>query len=575
MKEDSVNPVSVQEPSTAARYAYLPLCLSLSACLLYTFTLSKHYSEGEDSAQYVVLITSPSSLRDLFHPNHLVFNALNRAVYLLCRLGGYEGDASLPMKVVNVLAGSVALGIVAKILGRLRVDNRLTVCWVAATAVSFGFWSYSVQPETYILPLPFILMCIYLVIGLSEDRFSYKTLAWLGCLGAVATLIHQQHVLALSALFIATTIVGLRSRSQVPIHRVVVGLGIFGALAAALVGVAYFGVAIGIFHLHDLATIITWSKGGASKSIFFAPWSYTNPIQSLVVGFPRAVFGGHFLYGFDRFYEPVARRFPDKLLMEERFLAQALPPWVRLTCLGAMMVVGASALAVLRTLAFPKSTEPLDPVLKRRYQAANTVLIALLIHYYVFNTIFEPANLEFWIALVPVVALAIASWQSRRPRAVAWWLAPASLAASLLVANGLGSILPQTRLDTDYWYQVNRYLIENAKPGDVIITNGEFISNNYVKLYTKSVVLVPRDWRDGRSPEALRDLDSKRVLISSWALDPSRKPHTSGYDDPVGERAFHSYVASLRDRLVKRDEGPYQVIWELGPTPSTMSPAPR
>jgi hypothetical protein len=575
MRGDFVNPISTRQPPRLTAHALLPLGVSLGALVLYLCTLSKHFSEGEDSALYVVQITSPSSVRELFHPNHLAFNALNRAVFLVCRWVGYEGDASLPMQVVNVLAGSLALGIMVNILRRLRVDDRLTLCWVVATAVSYGFWSYSVQPETYILPLPLILTCIYLLIGLGDDQFSYQTLAWVGCLGAVATLIHQQHVLALSAFFIATAIIGYRNRSQVPVSRLVAGLGTFGLVAAVIVGVAYFGVAIGILHMHDLATIIQWSKGGAKNGLFYAPWSYSNPIQSVVVGFPRAVLGGHFLYGFDWFHETVTRRFPNKLLIEERFLAQALPPWVRLTCLAAMIVVGASVLAVARTLAFPASAEPLDPVLKRRYLAADTILIALICHYYIFNTVFEPANIEFWIALLPVVAIAMASWQARRPRAAQWWLASAGLAASLLVANGLGSVLPQTRLDTDYWYHANGYLIGNAKPGDIIITNNEFISNNYLKIYTKSKVISPDYWTEGRSPEVLLNADSKRVWISSWAFEPSRRFNIATKPDPRAEAAFRLFRESVRDRMVKRDDGPYQTVWELGPNLTNVSPAPK
>ena len=73
--------------------AILPFGVILAAFLLYASTLSKHYSEGEDSSTYVLQVTSPSSVADLFHPNHLAFNALNRMVYLLCRQAGYQGNA--------------------------------------------------------------------------------------------------------------------------------------------------------------------------------------------------------------------------------------------------------------------------------------------------------------------------------------------------------------------------------------------------------------------------------------------------------------------------------------------------
>ena len=47
---------------------YLPLWVGLCSFVLYLCTLSKHYSEGEDSAQYVREVTSPASARVLFSP---------------------------------------------------------------------------------------------------------------------------------------------------------------------------------------------------------------------------------------------------------------------------------------------------------------------------------------------------------------------------------------------------------------------------------------------------------------------------------------------------------------------------
>jgi hypothetical protein len=546
---------------------YLPLWVGLCSFALYLCTLSKHYSEGEDSAGYVREVTSPTSARVLFFPNHLAFNFLNRVVFVLCREAGYQGDATLTMQILNASAGALALAIMVKILQRLAVAERLTLCWVGVVAVSFGFWSYSTQAETYTLPLPLILTCIYLIINLRDTHFSYATFAWLGFLGAVATLLHQQHVLVLSSIAIAVAIIGYRNRSDVPMRRIVLGLGILCSLGALLVGVAYIWVAIGVFHLYEPKAIIEWSKGYAADGLW-TPWSYTNPIQSLLIGFPHAVLGGHFLFGFDSFQEAVSRGFPGKVMVEERYLGQHIPLGIRLTCLAATICAMLSGLAVARSLLFrtDKDRRP-DRALEMRYQAADTIVLVLIIHYFIFNSLWEPTNVEFWIVLLPVVAIAIASMQSRRPNADRWWLAGPALATSLLVANGLGSILPQTNLDTDYWYQANRYLIQNARAGDVILTDGRYISNNYLKLYTGADVVSAVTWDNGHSADKLLDGGFNRIWISSWAIEP---PSRTGWMGKAGtnvanQEDVRGFVMSIRDRLSKRNESEFQTVWELTP----------
>jgi hypothetical protein len=549
---------------------YLPLWVGLCSFLLYLYTLSKHYSEGEDSAQYVREVTSPTSARVLFFPNHLAFNILNRVVFVLCREAGYQGDATVTMQILNASAGALALAIMVKILQRLAVADRLTLCWVGVTAVSFGFWSYSTQAETYTLPIPSILACIYLIINLWDTHFSYATFAWLGCLGAVATLLHQQHVLVLSSIVIAVAIIGYRNRSDVPMRRVVLGLGILSSLGALLVGVAYIWVAIGVFHLYEPVAIIAWSKGHAGDGLW-TPWSYTNPIKSLLIGFSHAVLGAHFLFGFDSFAEAVSRGLAGKVLLEERYLGQHIPLGIRLTCLAATICAMLSGLAVARSLLFRSDKERPDKTLEMRYHAADTIVLVLIIHYFIFNTLWEPTNIEFWIVPLPVVAIAIASMQSRRPNADRWWLAGAALATSLLVANGLGSILPQTRLDTDYWYQANRYLIQNARAGDVILTDGRFISNNYLKLYTGADVVSAVTWDNGHSADKLLDGGFNRIWVSSWAVEPPSRTGWMGKGRTyvANEEYVRGFVMSIRDRLSKRNESEFQTVWELTPRAPT------
>ena len=535
----------------------------LVSFILYMSTLSKHFSEGEDSAWYVQDVTAPSSVVELFHPNHLLYNAVNHLIYKLCQFVGYQGNACLPMQVTNAAAGALALGLMLRILGRLNVESRLALAWVGVTAVCYGFWSYSVQPEIYLMPLPPLLICIDQLIKLSDGRFSYKTFALIGFFGAIATLLHQQHVLALVAFTIAAAVIGFSCRSEDSIGRVLIGMVILCLTAAVLVGVPYLTVAIGVNGLRDVEAIASWSKGHGRNGMW-VPWSNRNFLKSFV-GFGRTVVGGHFLFGVSAFNQFVSRVFPKNLMIEERFIGQHLPVATLVCCLIASLTAFLSTLAVIGSMLFPVQTESKSP---RRSQSAFIVISLLIVEYYLFNTMWEPMNIEYWIVLIPVVGIAIALLQSHRPGARRMWFAVAILMLSLFVANGLGSILPQTRRDMDYWYQANRYLIENAKPGDIVITDDGWICRQYLKMFSDADVIGVRTNANDRVPQVLEDRSGlHRVWISSWALEMRRN-----FESPLSkkmssteEKELSALLDSVAGRMVLRDDGPFQAIWELLP----------
>ncbi len=543
--------------------AILQAGVVLVSFILYVSTLSKHFSEGEDSAWYVQDVTAPSSIVDLFHPNHLLYNALNHLFYKLCQLGGYQGNACLPMQIANAASGALALGIMLKILSRLNVENRLSLAWVGVAAVCYGFWSYSVQPETYVMPLPALLICIDQLIKLSDGRSSYKTFAVIGFFGAIATLLHQQHVLALVAFTIAAAVIGFRCRSEDSMGRVIIGMGILCLTAAVVVGVPYLTVAIGVNGLRDVETIVAWSKGHGRNGMW-VPWSNSNFLKS-IVGFGRTVVGGHFLFGVPAFNQFISRVFPRNPLIEERFIAHQLPVAALVGCLIASFLAFVSSLAVLGSMLFPVQSECISP---RRSQSALFVITLLILEYYLFNTVWEPMNIEYWIVLIPVLGIALALLQSHRPGARRMWFTVVILMLSLFVANGMGSVVPQTRRDMDYWYQANRFLIENAKPGDIVITEDGWICRHYLKMFVGADVIGVRSNATDRVPMALEDRSGlHRVWISSWALEMRRNS-----DSPLSrkltseeEKTLRALLDSVAGRMVLRDKSDFQAIWELMP----------
>ncbi len=137
--------------------------------------------------------------------------------------------------------------------------------------------------------------------------------------------------------------------------------------------------------------------------------------------------------------------------------------------------------------------------------------------------------------------------------------------ASLFLANGLGTILPQTKLESDYWYQANRFLIQNARAGDVIITDGGFISDTYLNLYTRSNIVPVHGIGPKELGRLFSDKHPGRVWVSSWTFEPLREVRAADLLKERNEAAIQSIFEKVKARLVKKDENPWQTVWQLEP----------
>ncbi len=550
-------------PSRAA----LPIAVFTAAACLYLSTLSQHYSEGEDSADYVAQVTRATRVSDCFRPNHLLYLAFNRLVYDGFRLVGYTGNAALPMKVVSVLAGAISLCLLLLILRQVGVTDRLGLVWVAVITSCYGFWSYSTQAETYTLPIPFLLIALMIFVGLAEGPFSPWQFFWFGVSNALVTLLQQMHVVLYPVLILAPVALWYRRRAETPFGRLVTGLAVFGAASALIVGAAYFAVALGPLGMSDLATIIYWSKGHGNNGPF-SPVKWANPIIS-IISITHTIAGGHFMFGFDWFYELVVRRIPHKLMIEEQYLAATLPAAVRMACLAGAIMASVAGLCFIGPLLFTRRT-PLDAARSLRLLAVDVFVWPILLITFLFTTIMEPATIEWWVAPLPLAAVGLASLQARRSCSRAWWPAGAVCAVGLFLANGFGAILPQSDLRADYWYQVNGFLIRNALPGDVILTDGGFISDQYLSLYTGAAVEPFHVLGSARLSQLLSESRTGRIWISSWVFEPlpdvARLVYFSEGVTKNHELASNrARLASLRGRMAQRDETSFQTIWQLIP----------
>jgi hypothetical protein len=138
------------------------MATTLAFCLVavvYVATRAVNHTEAEDALNYLTTI-SQSPFRDQFHPNHLLYNAVGFALFRGLQALGYPGSAELPVQLLNIVAGVAALLLTFRLSQRLRVGRRYGLLLTLGVAFSYGFWWYSVEVESYVIPIVFILLSL-------------------------------------------------------------------------------------------------------------------------------------------------------------------------------------------------------------------------------------------------------------------------------------------------------------------------------------------------------------------------------------------------------------------------------
>lgn len=531
----------------------LLICLGV----IYGSTLAVNHSEAEDSLNYLT-ITRDGSITELFHPHHLLYHIFNRGVYLLSGLVGFKGSPEIPMEINNVIAGLAGLVLIYALARRIGMSFQLSLVCMVVVASSYSYWWYSVEAETYLLPIPFILLSAYQFIAIAESRFEGIRFAALGLTLALATLFHQQHILLILTMPISIFIVWRRLRPDVALLTVTKGVAIMLMVSSVFIVVPYLLVATIVHEYRDLGSIIDWTRN-YQKIGMYTPWRLSSPIKALV-GIGRSIWGLHPIFRFNWFQDIFAHAFPNKLLVEEQFLAYHISitkVWVSLFTFGLSVLI---AIGLIARLIFRLPNSPLGPQQVTAKNAFVALVVPLFIAYTVFNILWEPQNIEFWIAPLPFLVLTLTAWIVRPQwdltgRVLTW-----IFVASLAMSNLVGSVLPQTNHSGDFWYEANRYLIDNTRVGDLVVIEGGYLPKAYLKFYSKATVFPTAGVDPGALLSKIEEHKSGRVLISSRVFDPLPQIRYQ-LESTVGVLPDKYLLAELADRLQLVNTNFYQTIW--------------
>lgn len=128
---------------------------------------------------------------EIFHPHHLLYNALG---YLFSYLPVKSGiDCLASLKVMNALFAALALLVIQRIIILLDKDENLVIIISSLCGLSFGIMRYATENETYIVPLFFALLATrhFLKFTISKNK---KDVLYMALWITISVLFHQIYI---------------------------------------------------------------------------------------------------------------------------------------------------------------------------------------------------------------------------------------------------------------------------------------------------------------------------------------------------------------------------------------------
>ncbi len=530
----------------------------LTVALVYTLTPPVNLAEAEDAPYYAYRVATGTAQ---WHPNHLLYEPFFDLLVSILRALGLEANVLAVMQVVSIAAAVVSVALTFRLARRVAASPALAGAAALATAFSFAFWHYGQVPDTYALPLPFMLAALLLLrrhlasTASVEAAPTRQNLAAMATLAAAATLLHQQHVFLAVGIAMVLGAWGVLRSVQRPAASAV-DVILFVLVYGAIVSAVYLWIGFGPVGAETITEFIAWSKGHAQNGMW-TEWSWTSPAKSFV-SLATAIWSTSFLFANPDVTDLLVQWFPHKRFVEEAFVAETSLQGRAALLWISVLVSAASMFWLLARAVFTTARTRRHLGASRWRSATLWSLGPVAVVYAVAVTAWEPTNREFWIAVLPLIfVLLIAFPKPARETGVA----ASVLVVSLFVANLFGAIVPYTYDRSDYWRMVNSYLTDTPASGDLILTRCGYICHGYLRLYGRATAIDVRWMTPGEIDELQTGGWRGRVYVSSWVFETPDFPRFRSTTTQPTEHA--DLYSRLEERLVLVDQRFGQRVYRL------------
>lgn len=463
--------------------------LFLGSLLLFGAVMPGNHSEAEDAFEYSRLIEEGHGAGQ-FHPHHLLYIPMQKAVFKTTCMLGYNGRSYYVARAVSMVAGSAALCLFYLIAVRMQRltetfhDKKIPLFATLGLLFSYGFLRYACEVEVYIPASAMMLAGFYC--ALRDDKpwlvFSLSVL-----FSASAILMHAINTVAGLIVIPLIYVVSMRRWKHALVH---------GFATLVIVGVVYWLVQN------------VWGTFKPATDTASEGWLRPGAFVKAVVGFGQCLLSANFLFTYQPVCEKLQSLFPYRMFAEEMFTGACLPTWLRVIAPVTFVL----ALVLLIFFAF----RLLMLLIRRRRISGTVACIVVWVAGAALPTlVLEPSNPELWImAMVPLWMLCTLLVMQMSSAIVAkrlLMLAVLFLGIHNIVA-GMGSIKAR---GGDYVFKKSEWLLQAAGPNDVINTADSFVFTFYLNYWSRAEIrnVNTQDWNAGNTTFVLDDVFNPPAAI--------------------------------------------------------------
>lgn len=445
---------SARAPALSAAFwsLWLPTFLLFSGTLAVywaTRTQANTFDAVSYAHQIAHLYPRTGDLRWLFHPHHLLFNALGYLLWRAARAWGYAGGSLVILQSLNATLGAGGVAVFYLTLRRLLQRSRwLPLLISLGLAFSFGYWLCAADGRVN-MPSVFLMLCAFAVLCRTMQSPQPALAAAVGTLAGGAVLFHES-----AGLFVAVGLAGVLLAEDDPLllpaamrlRRRRMGLAYLGTWGAT-VGLPYLVVGVLALHLHSTSAFRHWANEYAELG-----WWWNFHILANLGLDAKA------------FLHAAIADLPGKqgTLRIGTHIPIALKTLYYATLIGWLGAVYAFFAAM--------------PLLWRSHNRRMMIVcVVWIVVYAAFFTVWSPGYFVFWVpVLVPtavMLALALAHYRARRGGLAANWLVGIWIVLYAIL-NAQASILPHLASNSDPFRQVAADVRAHTQPGDVVLVAG-------------------------------------------------------------------------------------------------------
>ena len=355
-------------------------------------------------ANQIGLAQETGKLRPLFHPHHLLFNALGYGAWRLARVAGFTGGPLVVNQTLNAVLGAWGVGLFYATLRRLRPIGPAPALLALGLAGSFGWWICSTDGRVN-LPSSVLMLAAFGGLVRLRERPRLGETALVGALAGLAVLFHESAGLfgLVGAVGVGMAAGGRRRFSL---------LAVYGAAWAAVIFAAYAVVGVFALHLHSPAEFKHWMNAYAERGWW---WDFhvLHNLRMDLFGLRHAAF-----------VQPLGRAALAQTPLQPLGRAALGLLWL---CYGASLLgIAASGTAIAAAL--PRLWKSAD-------RPIAVVCLTWTALYAAFFTVWCPGAFVFWVpVLVPLGTLLMLA--EPQPKLLGAWVAVFAL------LNFLAGVLP-------------------------------------------------------------------------------------------------------------------------------------